>query len=173
MLLRFLVLSGAPPADLVNREKVRELTNVVEHMHQREDQYRRKLQELQEEIDVRQREKKKVLVKLQRARGELVNYQEHLETVQQDTQQVRVQARPSSWGVHASCLLAALCVTWFSYQDYPALERKLAATICFPVFWIWVASLAASTPNHRITAVLYCTCWFLIGFVSCHKFHIC
>ncbi|KAK9917102.1 hypothetical protein WJX75_000891 [Coccomyxa subellipsoidea] len=164
--MRFLILTGSPPAEFYSRAKLREVMNVVEHLHQREDNYRRKIKELQEELEAQHRDKKRALVKLQKAKME---YQGGHEGLGEGTSLHRMgnlgSEKTARWGMHLSVLLAIVAVVlFFEHGQCPVLVRKVAWTILCPTCFMWVWSLSSQAPGN-FTGALYCSCWFLLGYL--------
>ncbi|CAL8464882.1 g4417 [Coccomyxa elongata] len=165
--MRFLILTGSPPAEFYSRAKLKEVMNVVEHLHQREDNYRRKIKDLQEELEAQHRDKKKALAKLQKARMESQN---GLGDVGEGISLRRSSSEgPGNgvrrWGVHLSVLLAIVAVVlFFEHGKCPVLVRKVVWTILCPTCFVWVWSLSSQAPV-SFTAALYCSCWFLLGYL--------
>ncbi|KAK9843832.1 hypothetical protein WJX81_008298 [Elliptochloris bilobata] len=165
LLLRFLVVAGAPPSEYANKAKLREVMSVVEHMHQREDAYRRKIKELQEEAEIRHRDKRKALVKLQKARVAMEAMQAQ---VARGGGGGGVSGRaPSRLAMHASLLLTTLCALWFfKHESVSSISRKIVSSVMFPVWLAWAWSLSSRAPP-SLGIGLYCCAWFVLGFVSC------
>lgn len=162
-------LGAPPPRGYLPADKLKELNSIVNHMHTREDLYRRAIRELQEELDTKDSDRKKALKKLRSTKNEIELLTERLTELQaayhasitggrhHDTEEDYTGAgghyiRPSldskgsrrlgSVGVHATVLSAVGAVWWFSQTDHAALHWKLVFSMFFPLLWAYVSWMA-------------------------------
>ena len=166
-------LGAPPPKGYLPADKLKELTSIVNHMHTREDLYRRAIRELQEELDAKDSDRKKALRKLKSTKTEIEVLNERLTALQaayqatvtttaghadsddvygagdhQNTNQGfeyknSTSSSIGSIGVHLTVLSAAAAVWWFSQLDHAALHWKLVFSMFFPLLWAYVSWMAA------------------------------
>lgn len=54
-------------------------------------------------------------------------------------------------------------------QDFPAIQRKLVFTLLSPLAWFYLTT-AVLQQRSWCRLQLYLGCWFVLGFVTAHKF---
>ena len=163
---------GASPAGYVSVGKMRELSSVIEHMHIREDLYRKAIKELQDELDQREVDKKKALRKLRLTKERMATLEGKEEGLhgQDPTLLMHESESPpseSSFGLHIS-MGTLLTAVWWLYQtnECSAMQRKVLFSILFPLLWMYILSFASRPPIPVI--LLQNVSWFLIGLVAAH-----
>jgi hypothetical protein len=157
-------LGAPPPRGYLPADKLKELTSIVNHMHTREDLYRRAIRELQEELDTKDSDRKKALKKLRSTKNEIevlterltdlqaayqasitdnINGGHHDQDADDDYQHTGAFSTSSprihSVGVHATMISAAGAVWFFSQTDHAALHWKLVFSMFFPLLWAYVS----------------------------------
>lgn len=139
---------GIPPRDFIPASKLRELHSIVDHMHTREDLYRRAIRELQDEIDTKEGDRKKALRKLKATKDEISQLSlqltelHHNFEAQQDYYQLSNDPSGSFKGtsthqhaiiVHLTFAIMTSSLWWFCQADHAALQWKLVFSMYFPV----------------------------------------
>ena len=133
-----------------------ELNSIVNHMHAREDLYRRAIREMQEELESKDSDRKKAIRKLRANKAELSQLTDSLQELQLAYQEglagrndlgseeskpkkapqtkLRSGRLPHVAGlVHATFACLALVIWWFSQKDHASLHWKLVFSCFFPV----------------------------------------
>lgn len=172
LVLRLFVLVGAPPREYRRNEKLREAMSTVDHLSHREEVFRKKIKELQDESEARLKDKRKALTKLHKARAELSDLQGGSKMESHGSLDLEVSPLPedpSDWRVQLSFFAAAvLPVLWFWGQaETPAISRKVVSCILFPEVLMYVWKYF-SRPTRAYDTSIHCGCWFLAGFIFCH-----
>ena len=170
-------LGAPPPSGYISTHRaahqLKELTSILDHMHAREDVYRRAIRELQEELDMKNGDRRKALKKLKITKDEIASLTEQLEHVQRayelqekdyihtpsqydnnnDQYQYRHSTIPSLYSssslqVHCTMILTALAVWWFSQGDnHAAVHWKLVFSLFFPLLWGYVSWMTSSSSS--------------------------
>ncbi|KDD76217.1 hypothetical protein H632_c311p1 [Helicosporidium sp. ATCC 50920] len=169
----FLMLSfvGIMPVGFLPRKKFTELSLVLEHMHSREDSYRAAIRDLQEELANTSGDRRRILRRLKQTTSEMGLLSQRLEMAGDTKAEGELAALPGSrLGLHVSMAMMALAVWWFYTQEHAAVQRKLTFSILFPLVWLYTSALNAPSPV--ASGCIYGACWFLIGFVSAHRFSV-
>lgn len=186
LMLRVLSSLGAPPPAgflpaVRAAQQLRELNSIVDHMHSREDLYRRAIRELQEDLDAKDSDRRKALRKLRTTRDEINALGERLAEAQAAYGASAAAvgddgggsgALPGrGLGVHATVVAATAAVWAFSQSDHAALHWKLVFTMFFPLLWVYVSWLAAAAGgggggSARPPLLLLGGAWFLVGFAT-------
>ena len=179
-------LGVPPPEGLISADKLTELTSILNHMHSREDLYRRAIRELQDELDAKDSDRKKALRKLKSTKDEinqLTGKLTHLQAAYESneanvaaslhsgrtptpaTRSAPTAAVAAGISVHATVAAAAASVWWFSQTDHAALQWKLVFAMFFPLLWVYVSWMAGDRRRRAGPPLLLLTMtWFLIGF---------
>ncbi|CAL5229422.1 g12744 [Coccomyxa viridis] len=169
LLLRFLIIAGAPPGEFYNKTKVRDLNCVVEHLQQSQRDLRNTIKELQEKVDLQQRDRKRAIAKLNKLRQ---NGQQQGESSAAEESQIwtGMAAAKSGfpWSMHVSMALVTVAAfLFFEQRDSSALIRKLVWSIVIPAWILWAWTVLGDAPR-ACTALLHCTSWFLLGVLFLH-----
>lgn len=187
-LLNALSSLGIVPNGWLPAAKLQELNSIVNHMHSREDLYRRAIRELQDDIESKDSDRKKALKKLRQTKEEISQLTERLNTMQQtyfqntsrrrgdavsqgieyddyDTQGNKYPtATPNNpVQVHGTMALAALTVWWFAQSEHHSLHWKLTFSMFFPLLWSYVSWWVSSSGSNSVPVVLLALAWALIG----------
>lgn len=144
--LHVLTSLGAAPQGFIPASKLKELDSIVNHMHSREDLYRRAIRELQDELESKDSDRRKAIRKLKSNKEEIAQLTDQLMELQraynEGMSQDGVQrldssgistARQSSVVVHATFAVVAASLWWFSQGNHAALHWKLVFSLFFPV----------------------------------------
>jgi hypothetical protein len=145
------------------------------------------MKELQEALDSKDTDRKKVLRRLKHTRDELALLSEQLEELQRRYARAggghdgdtpwgttatglgRTGIRSQRAGLHLSIAIATAALWWYYGQDAPAVHRKLAITVLSPVYIAYFRVVSGLGGNATQAAMMACTAWFLVGFVVAHK----
>lgn len=146
-ILHALTSLGATPKGFIAASKLKELDSIVNHMHSREDLYRRAIRELQDELESKDSDRRKAIRKLKSNKEEIAQLTDQLMELQRAYNEGMAQhgadsrlepssfsdARQSSVLVHATFAVVAAALWWFSQGNHAALHWKLVFTLFFPV----------------------------------------
>lgn len=168
-------LGAPPPAGFIPSSKLQELNSIVNHMHTREDLYRRAIRELQEELDAKDSDRKKALRKLRVTKDEIASLTDRLAELQAAYESTNgeggsnhggrgVPTNGGSFLVHTSVIATSAAVWWFSQIDHAALHWKLVFSMFFPLLWIYVSWVAGGGNRRGYPMLLLMSAWFLAGF---------
>ena len=171
-------LGAPPPKGFIPASKLQELNSIVNHMHTREDLYRRAIRELQEELDAKDTDRKKALKKLRATKEEIALLSDQLAELQSvyegtsngggghggSSSELAVVG--SSFLVHGTMLATSTAVWWFSQVDHAALHWKLVFSFFFPLLWLYVSRITGGGGGNRggPPLLLLASAWFLGGF---------
>lgn len=175
---------GVRPNGFIPSAKLIELNSIVDHLHAREDLYRKAIRELQEDLDASDSDRKKALKNLRRTKEEISVLSDRLSTLRQEYEKgagaaqeepgtvdvtVRRQTPMNSVVVHISFVVMVLTVSLFSRRvPGGGLPWKLVLSVFFPMTWIYFSSILGS-PTYASQAILFlCSCWALNGFIFAH-----
>ncbi|CAK0787203.1 hypothetical protein CVIRNUC_010419 [Coccomyxa viridis] len=171
LLLRFLIIAGAPPGEFYNKTRVRDLNCVVEHLQQSQRDLRNTIKELQEKLDLQHRDRKRAIAKLNKLRQNGQQQGQGEGSGVEDAQLWAGMAIARSsfpWSMHVSmALVTAAAFLFFEERDSSALIRKLVWSIIIPAWLLWVWTMVGDAPR-KCTALLHCTSWFLLGALFLH-----
>lgn len=196
--IHFFSLLGAPPQGYVSQSKLRELNSIIEHMHTREDVYRKTIKEMQDELESKDLDRKRALKKLKLVSGTKAE----LDALQQQLAELHDQADGGGGGygggaasgvasaaagvgqsgpgacglthldttvLHVTMAVLLALVLWFYRQECHAIQRKLVFAVLAPVVWAYASMVLSKRPTGH-PLLLYSAAWGLIGFIGAYKF---
>lgn len=167
--IKFLTAAGVPPVTYRDKLKLKETQKIIEHLHQREDGFRRRVKDMQARVEAKDQECRRLESKLAKALKELgANPIKRADSAQELALRQPAPGK-SRLAMHFFFLLAGvLPVWWLVHQpDTPSICRKFAWSIIMPEALVYVFTLLGAGPRVAHT-IIQCCSLFLSGFVFCH-----
>lgn len=169
VVLAMVNMLGLMPSEYANRLKIKELNRHVDTMHQREEEYRRRIQTLTQQLEQQNKDKGKALKKLQRARADNQSLADALEGLQ--SMQEGSWRGPGGDGGGASVhnarlthvlLWSAGAAAYLCSRSLSSLQQKLMMSVFIPVTIMYLQS-ETGHPGWR-TSVIQCASAGILGF---------
>ena len=158
-LIHFLSMGGVQPRGYIPASKLTELNSMLDHLHAREDLYRKAIRELQEEIHAKDSDRKRAMRKLKTTKEEIAHLTESLSFLRREyehgvgTPQIAGKDAEESDSIlqtrhvpshhmgggyihvstHISFMLLLVLVWMFSKLQCGALQWKIVLSVFFPV----------------------------------------
>eukprot|EP00884_Botryococcus_braunii_P006869 jgi/Botrbrau1/16183/Bobra.0342s0001.1 len=166
--LRFLVFTGASlPSGYADKDTLEKMQSVIEHMHSREDQYRRKIKEQQEQHEALRCSNKKYSARVKKLTSDMAMYQQE-HTSREPTRSQSVDTS-KSWHVHVAFTLAVFLTIWLLNAPWvPPISKKVVKCLVWPLVLLWVCRFFLPRKPGLWRDASHSLAFFLIGYISCH-----
>eukprot|EP01024_Parvocaulis_polyphysoides_P025746 TRINITY_DN2338_c1_g1_i1.p1 TRINITY_DN2338_c1_g1~~TRINITY_DN2338_c1_g1_i1.p1 ORF type:complete len:235 (+),score=27.68 TRINITY_DN2338_c1_g1_i1:205-909(+) len=164
LISELLCFVGRPPKGYISKNKVRELSTVIEHLQLREDNYRQQIRELEGEVERLQRERNVADQRLKQLGEEGEQNKLHLEQLT-SSKGGGMTVQFLNPMLHLSSLSVVAMLWWTYMYSYHIWEDRVVWGGCTSVLIVYVLSLSGLLGTW-LDAMVHCTAWFTVGLMT-------